>query len=229
MQLLGWARLTAALFTLFFSTAALRADLVLQQQTTETTGAETNAVETVVIKVHGHQMRLDEPKQYFSVIIDLDTRDSITLFTNIKRYLKRSGADIQQELAAEKLAHGTNDTFAPATPPVDTGRSRTVAGYQTEIYTWTGAQGLTEALWVATNFPNYEIIRPELVKLDRFNAAGPHPNAQPELSRLPGMVVKNLANSRGHERTTTLVSARLEPVDPSVFELPADYSPWTPK
>jgi hypothetical protein len=214
----------AALFTLFFSAVVLRADLVLQQQTTDTNGAE-----SVVIRVHGHQMRMDEPKEYFSVIVDLDTRDSITLFTNIKRYLKRSGADIQHEMAAEKLAHGTNDTFAPTAQPVDTGRARTVAGYQTEIYTWNGAQGLTEALWVATNFPNYDAIQPELAKLDRFNAAGPHPNAQPELSRLPGMVVKNRSNFRGHERTTTLVSARLEAVDPSVFELPADYSLWTPK
>jgi hypothetical protein len=223
-------RLATALFILLFSAVALRADLVLQQQTSEPNGAETNDAETVVIKVHGHQMRLDEPKEYFSVIVDLDTHDSITLFTNIKKYLKRSGAEIQQKLAADKLAaHGTNDAFAPAAPPVDTGRARIVAGYQTKIYTWTGAQGLTEALWVATNFPSYEAIRPELAKLDRFNAAGPHPNAQPELSRLPGMVVKNLANFHGHERATTLVSARMDPVDPSVFELPAGYSVWTPK
>jgi hypothetical protein len=103
-----------------------------------------------------------------------------------------------------------------------------VGGYDTEIYTWSGPNGLTETLWVATNFPDYESIRPELAKLDRFDASGPHKDAQPKLSLLPGMVVKAEKASGGRKVTTTLISAKVEPVDAALFELPADYSPWKP-
>jgi hypothetical protein len=103
-----------------------------------------------------------------------------------------------------------------------------VNGQNTEIYTWSGAQGVTATLWVARRFPNYDAIRMELAKLDRFNDSGPHRNAQPELSRLPGMVVKSETTARGRTVTNTLVSAKLEPVDASLFELPSGYSQWKP-
>jgi hypothetical protein len=109
---------------------------------------------------------------------------------------------------------------------VDTGKSELVNGQAAEIYTWSGARGLTETLWVDTNFPNFEATRAELSKMDHFNDAGPHRNAQPELSLLPGMVLKSESVLRGHKLTTTLVSLKLEPVDAALFELPKDYSPW---
>lgn len=203
---------------LLFSASTLRADLVLEQQSTDA-----DHTEHTTLKLHGDKMRMDEPGEYFSVIVDLNTRDSISLFTNIKKYLKRSGAEIRQQMEKGKQA-STNDLTAPPAPAVDTGNSATVNGLKTEIYTWQGANGLVETLWVATNFPDYAAIKPELVKLDKFNTTGPHSNAQPPLSSLPGMVIKSESLFKGHNTTTTLESVKLEPVAPSVFELPSDYT-----
>jgi hypothetical protein len=206
---------------------AARADLVVEQQST--TAAVTNQI---AMRVHGDKMRMDQRDKdgyVFSVIIDLNTRDSMTLFPQGKTFLKRSGAEIREQMDAErKSPHGTNEISDTPARAVDTGTTAEVGGYNAEIYTWSGPNGLTETLWMATNFPDYESIRPELAKLDRFDASGPHKGAQPQLSLLPGMVLKAEKAAGGRTVTTTLISARVEPVDAALFELPADYSPWKP-
>lgn len=214
----------AILLAFFSSAIALRADLVLEQL-----ASDTNYTHTITIKLHGDKMRLDQPDEALSVIVDLDTRDSYTLITTNKTFLRRFGSDIRWEMSEEKkYSQGTNDMDRPPAAAVDTGKSERVNDRDTEVYTWSGAHGLTETLWVARNFPNYAAIKIELAKLDRFNDSGPHPNAQPELSRLPGMVIKTESTFEGRKVTTSLVSVRLEPVDPSLFELPAGYSLWKP-
>lgn len=212
------------LFVLFCSNLALRADLILEQQ-----ASDTNHTGTSVLKLHGDLMRLDQPDNNLSVIVNLNTRDSTTLLTTNKTYLKRFGSEIRWEMKEEKkYSGGTNDLDKFPAPAADTGKSETVNGRDTEIYTWSGAHGLTETLWVDKDFPNFDAIKAELAKLDRFNDAGPHRNAQPELSRLPGMVIKNVGAANGRTATNTLVSVKLEPVDAALFELPADYKPWKP-
>jgi len=212
---------------LFVSLAAARADLVMEQQS-----SDTNSTHHVTLKLHANKMRMDQQTDKgpaFSVIIDLDTRDSITLIPLEKMFLKRSGAEIQKEMEAEiEATHGTNMMDNAPAKAVDTGNAEKVGGYDTEIYTWSGPNGLTETMWVATNFPHYESIRTELAKVDRFDASGPHKGAQPALSLLPGMVVRAVKTLGGHKVNVTLVSAKTEPVDASLFELPADYKPWKP-
>jgi hypothetical protein len=218
-------RLTLILAAFLFSSVLAQGDLVLTQSL-ETS----DATNPILFRVHGGQLRMDQPKDRFAVIIDLKTRDSITLFTNIKKYLKRSGAEIQQQMEADKKSGGaTNDLFLPAAQPVPTGRFKNVDGYGTEIFLWSGAKGVSQTLWVATNYPGFDSLKPELAKLDQFNAGGPHPNAQPPLSSLPGMVVKSEALSNGRETITILKSARLQSLDPSFFELPSDYTLWHPE
>jgi hypothetical protein len=212
---------------LFAPLVAARADLVMEQQSGSAT-----ATDRIALKVHGDMMRMDQRDKdgyVFSVIIDLNTRDSLTLFPQGKSFLKRSGAEIREQMDAErKSPHGTNEMSDTPGRAVDTGTTAKVGGYDTEIYTWSGPNGLIETLWVATNFPDYESIRPELAKLDQFDASGPHKDAQPKLSLLPGMVLKAEKAAGGRKVTTTLISARVEPVDAALFELPADYSPWKP-
>jgi hypothetical protein len=211
-----------ALIAFFFSAAALRADLVLEQQS-----SDTNRTSVVILKLHADKMRLDQSDDHLSVIVDLRTRDSVTLLTTNKTYLQRYGADIKWKVELEKKnTGGTNEMDAMPAPAINTGKSETVNGYDTEIYTWSGAHGLTETLWVAKNFPNFEAIRAELAKLDSFNDSGPHRNAQQKLSALPGMVLKSESVFDGHKVTTTLVSVKVEPVKALLFELPVDYSPW---
>jgi hypothetical protein len=215
------------LFALLGSILAARADLMLVQASDST-----NAPFKATLCLHGNRMRLDQQENTngsYAVIIDLDTRDSFTLLPQEKKFLKRSGADILKDLALDKKLFGdTNDLYQAPAPAVATGRTESVNGYESEIYTWTGAHKLTETLWVAKGFPNYESIRSELAKLDRFNDAGPHPNTQPALSPLPGMVVKSEVTINKQKKTTVLVSATVEPVDATRFDLPADYTLWQP-
>ena len=218
----GRCRRATILCALLFFPAALRADLILEQQS-----GDMNQTNVATLKLHGDKMRMDQPDKAMSVIVDLKTRDSFTLLTTNKTYLLKFGSEVRWEMEEEmKHTHGTNEMDAPPARPVDTGKSELVDGRAAEMYTWSGAHGLTETLWVATNFPNYDAIRGELFKLDRFNDSGPHRNAQPELSRLPGMVLKSESVLKGRKLTTTLVSVKVEPVDPALFELPKDYSPW---
>jgi Domain of unknown function (DUF4412) len=224
------ARLNKSVFVftaLAASLIAARADLVMEQRS-----SSANDTNHITLKVHDDKMRMDQRDSdgyVFSVIIDLNTRDSITLFPRGKAFLKRSGTEIRQQMEAEaKASHGTNEMDNPPAKAGDTGKGEKVNGYEAEIYTWSGAGGLTETLWVATNFPGYESIRTELTKIDRFDASGPHKNAQPQTSLLPGMVVKEQKVIKGRTATITLISAKAEPVDASLFEMPADYSPWKP-
>ena len=214
-------RFTVILLALLLSTAALRADLTMEQRS-----ADTNRTVVTITMLHSNMMRMEQPGNNLVVIANLTTRDSFTLLTN-KTYLKRWGSEVKWEMSEDiKFTHGTNEVdFAPA-KAVDTGKSESVNGYDAEIYTWSGAYGLKETLWVAKSYPNYNAIRTELGKLDLFNDTGPHRNIQPLLSLLPGMVVKSESVIRGHAVTTTLVSTKLDALDPSLFKVPADYTAW---
>jgi hypothetical protein len=200
--------------------AAARADLVLEQEQS----AGSNATHRVTLKLHGNQMRMDDPDSHFSVLMDLDTRNSYTLLTTNKTYIQRFGSEARWEIEEEKkLSGGTNAMDFPAAPAVATGKTERVLGHDTEIYTWTGARGMKQALWVDKSFPDYDAIRTELAKMDKFNDTGLHRNAQPQLSQLPGMVIQNITVFHRHAITNTLVSVKVEPLDASLFTLPADY------
>ena len=193
---------------------------------------DTNFIYYTTTKIHGSKMRMDQVDNKnvnFSVIVDLETHDAITLMHRNKTYLKRSGEQARQEMEAERKASGgTNLMDQPPAKPVDTRKSESVAGYQSEIYTWSGPNHLTKTLWVAKDFPGYEQLKVELAKRDKFYDTGAHRAAQPEVGRLPGMVVMTLNELGDKKMIVTLVSAKAVTVEPSEFEIPAEYSVWQP-
>jgi hypothetical protein len=205
-----------------------RADLILEQQS-----VDTNGTARIVLKLHGGKMRMDETDSKggnFSVIADLQTHDALTLLPATRQYLRRTGLQVQRQIEAALKTAGpaTNEISRQPDLPRDTGRAESVEHFQAEVYTWSGAYGLSKTLWVATNFPNYASIRRELAQIDHYNVSGPHRNAQPEVARLPGMVVRSQNVVRGNTNVTTLVSVKQEPLDPSLFELPPGYTLWQP-
>lgn len=221
-------RLKLILLILLGPLIAVRADLTMEQR-----ADDGKHIRELITKIHGAKMRLDVAKDTnaLSVIVDLDTRDSVTLMPATKTYLKRSGAELQQQAEMRKKAAGTNapDMESPAALAVDTGKTEKIGGMDTEIYTWSGGHNLDETLWVAKEFPNYEEIRAELAKVDRYNRAGAHRSGQPELSLLPGMVVRTEISVAGQKGTNTLISATVEALDASPFEVPPDYTLWKPE
>lgn len=214
-----------SLLALTFSPLTARADLTLEQ-----VSSDTNAAYHATLRVRGNRLQLEQQETTngsYAVIINLDTRDSLTLLPKEKKFLQRSGADILKDLALDKKLFGsTNENFQLPAPAWDTGKAEPMNGYDTEVYVWQGAHGVKETLWVAKRFPDYESIRPELAKLDRFNDTGPHRNAQPALSPLPGMVVKCEVTINGQKKTTLLVSANVSLLDETWFALPKDYTLW---
>ena len=199
---------------LLASLATTRADLVLQQES-----INSNLTYTVTLKLHGDKMRMDQKDsegRQFSVIADLITHDSITLMPKEKQFLKHAGK------TTNPLTNGIPPT------PVATGITEKVGGYDTEIYQWSGTNGMVQKMWVAKDYPAYAAIQADLAKVDQFKNTGSHAAGQPDVSRLPGMVVRTQTELKGRRVIINLVSAKIEPVSAALFELPADYKEWTP-
>jgi hypothetical protein len=191
--------------------AGARADLVLQQQITTPDG---QAVATMKIK--GAKMRMDlnagQPVSQ-SIITDLNTGEVITLLHSEKLYSKTTGGPVKRAKAAGAASQ------APVARP--TGQTQKVGDYDTELYTWSNVRGITGTAWVAKNFPDYARIRADLAVLDK--TAGADSGATPELSTLPGMVVRSQVAGGGQTIIMALISARETTLDASIFGIPRDY------
>ncbi|MGB7747954.1 MAG: DUF4412 domain-containing protein [Verrucomicrobiia bacterium] len=211
-------KLIFILFALVCAATIARADLVMQQQITVSTN---NSIATM--KVKGAKVRLDlyagQPRA-ISTITDLKTGDAITLLHNQKMFVKTSGAPTKQ---TKPSGNGANTNTAPKPPvPQATGKTEKVGGYNTEIYTWSNSRGITGTAWVAKNYPDYARIQTDLALLDKA-AADANNTQNPELSKLPGMVVRSQVAGGKQTITVTLVSAREESMDASLFQIPAGY------
>jgi hypothetical protein len=81
---------------------------------------------------------------------------------------------------------------------------------------------------VAKDYPNFSELKPYLARIDQFNETGVGRGLQPDIATLPGMVVKTETDIHGSKVFLTLISAKEAPVDPSIFEVPANYTDWIP-
>ena len=215
--------LTAMIFA-----AGARADLVMHEQADF--GNPTNLI-SITIKIHGDKIRQDlygAESGDMSLIKDAATGDSIVLMRGQKLFTK-----------PPKKTGDAKSPDAALSAPRDTGSSDNVGGYATQIYAWAAdrklwndTNGMIEALWVATNYPDFANIKADLAKLDRANVSFPGKGMSPAISALPGMVVKSRLTVKLGEAVQTinitLLSAKEEPVDPATFEIPADYKEWIP-
>ncbi len=188
-----------------------RADLTLQQQIVT---PNYNGVTTMKIK--GTKVRMDlyagEP-QAQSTITDLDTGETISLMHSQKLFLKSPGAPMNRPKPS--------GARSAAPQPRATGKTQKVGDYDTELYTWSNARGITGTAWVAKNFPDYARIRNDIAVLDK--TAGTDNDTSPELSMLPGMVVRSSVSGGGQTITLALISAKETPLDTSSFAVPRDY------
>ena len=205
-----------------------RADLFMQQQANF--GNPSNLV-TITIRIHGDKIRQDVAGMEsgdVSLIKDADTGESIALMHRQKIFTR-----------PRAKAKDAQSPEAALSKPLDTGKADFVAGYDAEIYAWAAdrklwndTNGMIETLWVVKAYPDYFKIRSDLAILDRANVSFPGKGMQPEISALPGMVVKSRLIVKIGEVLQTidikLISARQEAVDPSIFEVPDDYKEWNP-
>jgi hypothetical protein len=102
----------------------------------------------------------------------------------------------------------------------DTGKTETVDGYEAEIYTFTRSDGATNSMWIAKDFPNFETIKTDLAKLDRFHLATESGGFH--MSTLPGMLLKCTVDNL-HKNILLQLVVIEGSVDESIFEVPKDY------
>jgi len=211
-----------ALLVLGLALTAARADFVIQQKVES---PMQNGEMTVKIK--GDKIRVDMSSAMLgdmSTITDSGTGDSVVLMHKSKSIMKMSGAQVKQVMEAMRKQMGNGAaTNAMALKPVATGKTEKVGDYDAEIYTWTNSRGMSQILWVAKDFPEYSKINAQLEKLGKSVAGGMSRDMSPDISTLPGMVVKSQADMAGQKVITTLISAKEETVESSAFEAPKDY------
>ena len=210
------------LVALLFTIVAARADLVMEQKIES---AMING--NITTKIKGDKVRVDmptTPQGAISTIMDVNTGDSVTLMHGQKAMIKISGTEIRQMAENMKKARA-NGAAANAEPPKfhDTGKTGKVGDYDTEIYTWSSPDGANQTIWVAKNFPDYARIKVQMDRLNNSPIAKMSKDTSPDVGTLPGMVVKTQMEMKGQKVTSTLVSAKEESVDASIFEAPKDY------
>jgi hypothetical protein len=220
--------------SIIFTAIAARADLVMKEQMIH--GSLTNFETTII---HGNNIRQDHSGGVTgdtSSIWDADTGDSAFLSHQKKTFKKTSGASgaqLRERLKYNKKQSGNSNT-ADAMPKklVDTGKSEKIGGYDANIFTWPLVDGPSTTYWIAKGYPNYEKIKVDLAKLDHVGAQFLGVELLPKYEDLPGMVMKLqivqlVDKTNAWTATTTLISVKEEPVDPSIFEIPKDYKELT--
>jgi hypothetical protein len=199
------------LFAVACTAAGARADLTMQQQIVT---PDFNGV--ITMKVKGDKVRLDvnagQP-QALSTILNLNTGETITLVHGQKMFAKTQSPPAKQTKPP--------GTASRAPVPRPTGQTQKVGEYDTELYTWSKANGVTGTAWVAKSFPDYARIRADLTTLDQ--STGADNGTSPELSKLPGMMVRSQVAGGGETLTMALISAKEGPLDDSVFGVPRGY------
>ena len=174
-----------------------------------------------IVKIKEDKIRYDISTDGYvssSRIADLKTGDDFNLDPMPKRIIKNPSI----------LSYQTNTAAKPKWPIFqDTGKTETVNGYEAEIYIGTNANGALETLWVAKDFPNFKKIKSDLVKLDKLDIA----MWMPELNSLSGMPLKLALPFNGPKGMTaqplTLISAKEESIDASIFYAPTNYHNWS--
>jgi hypothetical protein len=202
----------AVLAGLAFAWLHFRSGLVVVQ--TYESGGKTW---TVTTRIKGDRVRKDGFGGT-SFILDL-AGGSATIISNPEDTFAK--LPLGQMVANAKTSFG-GDAASPTGPPelADTGKMEKVAGYNAEIYT-ADSPAARFTCWIAKDYPEYAALNERWKKYRLLEKTG---GLYPDLSKLDGMVVKSeIEFHAGKTTTTTLVSARIEPVDDSEFQPPAGY------
>jgi hypothetical protein len=195
----------------FCSVGALQADLIMELNFTST------KIKLVV--------KIKEDKIRYDFLFDSG-------YGNISRIIDpKTGGDFILESVPKRISDPSalfGQTNAVAKTEwlkfQDADKTEMLDGYEAEIYQATNSDGVTETLWVAKNYPDFKKIKNDLSKLDSWNNKG----YMPELNSLSGMPLKLFIPHKssiayGADDTFTLLSAREESIDDSIFEPPKDY------
>ncbi len=198
---------------IFLLAPAARADLTITQQV-EGSGQAGE----MTIRVKGGQSRADLP-QSVSLLTDAESGDTTLLQHSRKTYTRIPAS--QTRALAEQLQKAQADAAPPKLQA--TGEKKRISGHATEHYTWT-AGAMTLHFWVARDYPNGASIQEQLDKLQNAGLASVAAGMMPKTSEMPGVRLRTEMNAPGQKVSYTISAINEGPVDPSIFEVPRDYS-----
>ena len=209
------------LLAIFTMELLSRADLIIQQQ-----GISDGVTNNVTVSIHENWKREDVVSDQigqFSIINDMNTFDQTILEFKTKTFRITSGSKVKEFIRKSEDNSGDKNTVSE---PSDTGMRERVGEFETKIFIWTNGKNITNRLWVAQNYPNYDAIKPCLLRLDEFRRQGLDKMNEPPVAGLPGMVVKKEQIIRGQSRVVKLIATKTEPVEASLFEIPSGYTEY---
>ena len=208
--------LTLALLLVAASLA--RADVVIVQNVEGM--AQTGQM---TIMVGADKVRTDVAPQ-ISTITDTATGDVTTLNHAQKSYMVISAAASKAMMEQVRTAMlQTGGASASPAPPVATGKTDKINGYNAAEYTFTNGN-IKATYWISSDFPDAKMVADALAKFRKGGLADMTRGFAPDLSNLPGVPVKTEVEINGQKITTELVSAKEQPVDPSEYQVPASYT-----
>jgi hypothetical protein len=170
------------------------------------------------IKIKGDKARTDL-NPTVSMLTDGATGESITLMHTGRTYLKVSAEQTKSMMnQLQKLRTGTE-------PPKlqDTGKKEKIGNYDCQIFT-ADLGALKVTYWLAKDFPDYQNVLAQLEKFQAGAISAMGKGVMPELKDFPGMIMKTETDMAGKKVVTTLVSAKEENVDPTIFVIPKSYT-----
>jgi len=219
-------RIPLRVAALLLAAGVARADVVIIQQVD---GMAQSGQMTIM--VNGDKVRADVSPQ-ISTITDAATGDVTTLMHAQKCYIVISAAAGKAMLAgmtSPAPKAGASASPAPPVPPVlapspkATGKTDNINGYNAAEYTFTNGN-MKATYWICPNYPNAKMVTDALAKFQKGGLAAITRGLAPDLSAFPGVPVKTEVELNGQKITTQLISATEQPVDPSEYRVPADYS-----
>jgi Domain of unknown function (DUF4412) len=199
--------------------ASARGDLVIQQKIEG--GGQNGTVTTLRLK--NNKLRVDIASRAgpVSSIMDMDTGESFTLMHGQKLFTKLDSAKTKEAIEALKKKAGREAT-GEVVKSEATGKKERVGEFNTEVFTWKGANG-TQTMWVTKDLPNYAKVKEQFDRLSKSPVAAAQKGIAPDMTVLPGVVVKTELETSGQKFTSTVLSVKEEEINPALFEVPSDY------
>ena len=185
----------------------------------------------VVMRVKGDRLRIDLPggtNGSMSTILDIVTGDTTTLVHKKKIAITRTGSQVKQAEEARAKRAGADMAKKVELPkPTTTGLMERVGEYAAEVYTML-ADGSKDTLWVVRDFPDFDAIKADLVRVSQASTAGINRAGTLDVTTLPGMVVKRQKERGGQKMTITLKGVERDVIADSTFAIPAEYKSIAP-
>lgn len=203
-----------ALMLVIVSALAAHADVVVEQNIES---AMMNG--KMVMRVKGDLARIDMPSAAgeATILMNFKTGEMTTLLHAQKMAMKSDMKAMKAQAAAIQKAGGVDPSKMEK--PKATGTTEKIGEWTADVYE-IQAGTVSGKVWSAKDFPNAQLIKDELKKMNEANTSG----FDASKMDVPGMVVKSVVSTPVGPMTTTLIKAKQEALADSDFAVPTGYT-----